>query len=536
VDSDAGLRRPAPASAAGRFGLGLAAERRALIAVCGVLFLTFLDTTIVSVTLASVQSDLHAGVSSLQWVVNGYSLVFASLMLAAGSLGDRLGRKRVMLVGVAIFCAASVAAALAPTAAALIAARAAMGVGAAASEPGTLSVIRHLYPGASQRARAIGVWVATAGLALALGPVLGGLLVAAGSWRSVFWFNLALGVVLFAATLRYVRESADPLEVRVDAGGFVFGAAFLGCATFATIGGETDGYTSTGVLLLYCAAGLALVALLITESRVRTPMLDRQYLTRPVVGALFVGFAIYFGIFSIFFFTALYLQEVLGLSAARIAGTFSPMAVAVIGGSLIAGRWVAGSGARVPMTVGCLLAAGGITVTNYYITHDPRSAELPVALAAAGLGFGLTVVPATSAVLGRIPPQHSGMAASAVNTSRQVGAVLGVAVLGSVVNAHLTGDLGHRLTQLGIPPDFQSIVTAAIEKGAVPAGGAPGASATYGSIVDQVIGAAYRAFRDGLTTSLLLSAGLIVLAAAVAWATGGGTPPELAASADGTAG
>ena len=191
-------------------GLGSAAQAVALATLCAVLFLTFLDNTIVSVGLANVQSDLHAGVTSLQWVVNGYALTFASLMLAAGMLGDILGRKRIMLAGVAVFCAGSVVAALATNVDWLIAGRVIMGVGAAASEPGTLSIIRHVYPDEETRADAIGVWAAVSGLALALGPVIGGVLVGLSSWRAIFWFNLGFGVVAFVLAAVAVPETGGP--------------------------------------------------------------------------------------------------------------------------------------------------------------------------------------------------------------------------------------------------------------------------------------------------------------------------------------
>ena len=208
--------------------MGSPAQAVALATLCAVLFLTFLDNTIVSVGLANVQSDLHAGVTSLQWVVNGYALTFASFMLAAGMLGDILGRKRIMLAGVAIFCAGSVVAALASNVDWLIAGRVIMGVGAAASEPGTLSIIRHVYPDRETRADALGVWAAVSGLALALGPVIGGALVGFSSWRAIFWFNLGFGVVAFVLAAVFVPESSDRQGRSIDVAGFVLRRGVLG--------------------------------------------------------------------------------------------------------------------------------------------------------------------------------------------------------------------------------------------------------------------------------------------------------------------
>ena len=211
-------------------GLGSPAQAVALATLCAVLFLTFLDNTIVSVGLANVQSDLHAGVTSLQWVVNGYALTFASFMLVAGSMGDRLGRKRIMLCGVAVFCAGSVAAAVAPNVRWLIAGRVVMGLGAAASEPGTLSIIRHVYPDKGTRADALGVWAAVSGLALALGPVIAGALVGFSSWRTIFWFNLFLGAVAFVMALAFVPETKDPDGRRLDFAGYRAGGGGSGLA------------------------------------------------------------------------------------------------------------------------------------------------------------------------------------------------------------------------------------------------------------------------------------------------------------------
>lgn len=495
-------------------GTGTASGQRAALAtVCAVLFLTFLDTTIVSVTLGSVQSDLHAGVVSLQWVVNAYTLVFASLMLTAGSLGDRWGRKRVMVGGMVIFSVGSAMCALAATVAFLIVGRAVMGVGAAASEPGTLSVIRHVFPDRSERARALGAWAGVSGLALALGPVVGGILVGTYDWRAVFWFNLALGIVLLVAAVRFVPESADPQPGPVDVAGFVLGSAFLGCVIYAGIAGENVGYDAPSVVTLFVVGGAALIAFVIVELRVRNPMLDFRYLKPPMVrSALVVAFAVYFGVFSIFFFTALYLEEVYAYSGLHAAAMFTPMALAIVLGAVACGFWVARSSAAVPMVVGCVVAAVGIVLTRAALTGDPSFLPLTTALAVAGLGFGVAVVPLTSAVLSGVPAAHSGMAAAATNTMRQIGAVVGVAALGALVNAHMTSDLTGRLTALDIPANFQSIVINAIKTGAVPAGGDQQASAAYGPIVDQVIDATYRAFHAGLDTALLVSAIMILVA------------------------
>lgn len=488
---------------------------RALAAVCGVLFLTFLDTTVISVALGDVQADLHAGVVQLQWVLNAYGLVFASLMLTMGTLGDRWGRRRLMVAGIVVFCAGSVLGALAPDATTLIAARAVMGLGAAACEPATLSILRHVYPEPGPRTRALGVWAAVSGFALALGPVIGGVLVGMGSWRDVFWFNLVLGALLLAAVVRAVPESADPQRGGLDLAGFVTGSAFLGCAIFAVMVGETEGLRSPGVLALFGVSGLSLVAFLAAESRSRNPMLDLRLLRRPAVGGpLLVAFAIYFGIFSIFFFTALYLGEVVGDSGYRIAAEFAVMAAAMVTGSLTAGRWVTRRGARPAMVTGTLLAAVGLFLTRSSIVGGHYGAALALALGLAGAGFGIAVVPVTSVVMGAIPAEHSGMAASAANTVRQIGAVAGVAVLGALVNAHLTSDLSGRLGALGVPSGFQSIVIAAIEQGTV--GGGGDAAATYGPIVERVIDAAYGAFRSGLSAALAVSAVLMLVATVVA--------------------
>jgi EmrB/QacA subfamily drug resistance transporter len=489
-------------------------RRVALATVLAVLFLTFLDTTIVSVALGNIQYDLGAGVITLQWVVNAYSLVFASLMLIAGSLSDRFGRKSVMIGGIAIFCAGSVLCALAPSVGMVIGGRAVMGVGAAASEPGTLSVIRHLYPDRAQRARALGAWAAVSGLSLALGPVIGGLLVGVGDWRSVFWFNLALGGLLLVAAALFVPESSDPQPGRLDIGGFLLGAVMLGSLIIAGISGEQYGYSRSWIVALFVISGLALIALIRVEARVRNPMIDVRYLKAPAVsGALFVAFAVYFGVFSIFFFTALYLDIVVGYSGWQMAGVFAPMALLIVIGSLISGLWVAAEGPRRPMIIGCVISAAGILFTRHYLGAQPSFGALSLVLGLAGLGFGIAVVPLTAAVLGYVPAAHSGMAASATNTARQLGAVIGVAALGGLVTSHLTNDFGASLTQGGITGTGKDFIIRMLENGGHDAAGINIAHPS--PFIKPLVDAATAAFRSGLHAALLVSAAMILLSAFV---------------------
>ena len=503
-------------------GLGSPAQAVALATLCAVLFLTFLDNTIVSVGLANIQSDLHASVSSLQWVVNGYALTFASFMLVAGSMGDLLGRKRIMLVGVGVFCAGSVLAALAPNVDWLIGGRVVMGLGAAASEPGTLSILRHVYPDKSTRADALGVWAAVSGLALALGPVIGGALVGVQSWRDIFWFNLFFGAVAFVMAIVFVPESEDPQGRRLDLPGFVFGALTLASLSFAVIQGEGQGYGTWWIEGLFVLGALSAVAFIHVERRSKNPMLDLSLFKRPpFAGSNFVAFVTYFGTFSIFFFTALYVQVVANASAYQAAVDFLPMAAGLIIASAFTGPWVAAMGPRVPMTVGCLLAAGGILATGAVLGPHVDFATLGWVLPIAGIGFGIALVPVTSVPLTVVRPERSGMAASATNTSRELGAVFGVAILGAIVNSKLTGGLAARLKAIGIPPSFQSLVLHAVTNGGVGNGGEATAAehsknAEIARIATKVVDAAYQAFGSGLHLALEISGILLAVGAVVA--------------------
>jgi EmrB/QacA subfamily drug resistance transporter len=488
----------------------------ALVTVCLVMFLTFMDMTIVSVALGSVRSNLHAGVTQLQWVVNGYGLTFASFMLLGGTLGDRIGRKKIMMIGLALFAAGSLLGALSVNPAMLIGARVIMGVGAAASEPGTLSILRQLYPEPHLRARAIGTWAAVSGLALAFGPVIGGLLVAAGDWQGVFWFNVAAAVLIIALAARNVPETSSPQNEPLDVFGFVTGALGLGALTFAVILGETDGYRTSWVIVLFILGVVSILGFVRVERRAKSPLLDLEYFhSSRFSGAMIVAFVLYFSIFSIFFFTALYLTAVIGYSSVRIALEFVPMAAAMILASVFAGRRVARIGPRAPMAEGCVMAGAGILLSALLLESAHPSVWLMATLALAGYGFGSSVVPMTSVTLSEVPSERSGMAASATNTSRELGSVFGVAVLGALVNAQLTGALTDRLRQLKVPHSFFSTIISFIETGAAPKGIVV-SSGNGNTIEDRVVKAVYGAFRTGLEQSLVVAGVGMLVAAAVA--------------------
>jgi EmrB/QacA subfamily drug resistance transporter len=491
----------------------------ALATLCAVLFLTFVDNTIIGVALADIQSTLHSGVSQLQWVVDGYLLAFAGLMLTGGTLGDLLGRKKVMLAGVALFGAGSLVAALAPDNSVLIAGRVLMGIGAAAAEPGTLSMIRHIYPEQARRARALGAWTAVSGAALALGPIIGGLLVASVGWRGIFWFSVVFGGLVFAAAQAVLPENSDPEGRRLDVVGLLLGALAVTTATFAVIEGESAGYGAWWIELLFAAAAAAAVAFVFAERRSPDPVLKLEFFRdRTFAAANLAAFATSFGIFAVFFFTTLYLQVIANFSGWRIALQFLSMAAAIMVAARVASQWTARTGPRQPLVAGCVLAGGGLFAVDALLDPHVSLGALAGALAVAGFGFGLALVTLTEAVLAIVPPERSGMAASTVNTSRQLGGVFGVAILGAIVNAQLTGSLAHKLSQLGVPSNFQAIVIDAVTHGGLPSSPAAvnnPAATGHETLVAAVIHAAQDAFSTGLHLSLLVAGTMLLVTAAL---------------------
>jgi EmrB/QacA subfamily drug resistance transporter len=493
-------------------------------ALLAILFLTFLDNTVASAVLTSVQAKLHANVSQLQWVVGGYALAFASLMLMFGALGDNFGRKRLMLIGVAIFCSGSIVCAISVNPSELVIGRIIMGIGAAASEPATLSMIRHIYPDHKARARALGAWAAVSGLALAMGPVIGGILVGIWTWRAVFWFNLVFGALALIVAAIALPESVNALRKRVDFAGFFFAAVILGTATFACIQGELTGYESGWVITLFIVSFLTIPIFYLAEKTAKNPMLEMGFFRRKsFTGSAFIAFATFFSIFSIFFFVALYLEVVASVSPYGLALDFLPLLGGIVVASLFTGRWVGRIGSRVPMTVGCLLAGLGVILTYVAIGPHVGVSTLGWTMGIAGIGFGIVIVPVNATALSSLPAANSGMASSAVNTSRELGAVAGVAILGSIVNGQLTVNLTARLIQIGIPATYRHLIITAVTTGqtaSAEAGLNPATRKAFAGIIKKVVNAAYGALTHGLDIALVASALLLLVSAAVAYMTG----------------
>jgi EmrB/QacA subfamily drug resistance transporter len=493
-----------------------------------VLFVTFLDNTIVAVALSDVQTELHAGIQALQWVVSGYALTFAGLMLSFGTIGDRMGRRKVMVVGLAIFTVGSAIGTAATSPGMLIGARVVMGVGAAASEPGTLSMIRQLWDDPGERAQALAVWSAISGLALAAGPVLGGILVGSWNWRGVFAFNVAAGVVGLAGVLWVLPESADPTRKKLDAAGTIWAAAAITSATVATILGETQGFLTWPILAVFGFSALSVIVFVVVESRAEQPILDLRFFRRRSFSAgMVVAFSGFFATFAVFFFVPLFVELLGNTSSLQLSLDFLPMAVALIGASAASGRWLARSGPGLPMLFGSVVAAGGIFATDALIKPDSGVELFGWSLSLVGLGLGVLMVAATVSVLAAVPPERSGMAASAVNTSRELGAVTGVTVLGAIINAQLTTNLLHRLSGIpGLDDSLRNQVVVAITTGQANTSNLP-KTGPIARIIAEVLGAAQGSFASGLDTVLIMAGVLVLASGAVAAVLTRGVPGRI---------
>ncbi|OPC79046.1 MFS transporter [Embleya scabrispora] len=495
-----------PGSGSNRAG----APRKGLVlaTLCVALFVAMLDNVVVSNALPSIDRDLDAGVSGLQWVMEGYSLVFAALLLTGGTLGDRYGRRRVFLIGLGIFTAGSVVCALAGSLAALIAGRAVQGVGGALLLPGSMSIIRHVFTDDRERARAIGIWSGVSGAGLALGPAIGGPLVDAFGWASVFWINVPIGVAGIVIGALVLPEFAER-RGRFDVPGVLLGVPAVGALVFALIEGPAQGWTSARVLGAGALAVVALVGFVGVELRAAQPMLDVGFLRDRVIGAaVWGGFAVSFGMFGAFFFLGLYLQDVLGYTPTEAGFASFPSTLAIMIAAPISGRVAGRIGPRVPLVVGltmCGIALGGLSFYGKDVTYLEFCWVLPFL----GGGMGLCFTPISIAVMSRVEPARAGMASAVSNTARELGGVVGIAALGAILTARMSSRLGDLLDRANVPPNQARQVVDASTSG----GG--GGIGHLGSAPPVVREAASTAFIDGLHLALWTGSAVLLGSAVV---------------------
>lgn len=501
-----------------------------LAILCVGIFMLLLDGTIVNIAIPDILTSFETGFSEVEWVMNAYLLVFAVLLITTGRFGDLYGRRLLFIVGVALFTSASLACGLAPGIGWLIGFRALQGLGGAMMMPNTLSIIANVFP-PEERGKAMGFWGGVSGISLALGPSLGGVLVDAASWRWIFFINVPIGVILLVAALRWLPESTDPTSVKqIDYPGVIVLTATLFALTFALIEGQNYGWTSGLILGLFAAVvALGAVFVLIQRRQVQ-PLMDLNLfknrtfsVTNAVAGLLS------FGMMGVFFLLPVFLQTILGYSAIKAGLVMTPLAAIVIVASPTSGTLSDRIGPKWLMFAGMLITALGFYLTRRVMVTEGSWQDMVVPFMVSGFGIGMVMPPSTSAVMGAVAPERAGQASGVVSSVRQIGSVLGIAVMGAVLQnravSYLREGIAAQLdaAPFTLPPGtkeqiLDAVGSSAINMGEMQAGGGLGAALPENLIsMDFIMGEFARSMR----TTYLVSIILMVVGAALALATRG---------------
>jgi EmrB/QacA subfamily drug resistance transporter len=418
-------------------------RRQLILAICCMsLLIVGMDSTIVNVGLKTIKDDLHTSLTDLQWTIDAYTVVLASLLMLAGSTADRLGRRRLFQIGLAVFTTGSLLCSLAPSLGWLVAFRAVQAVGGSMLNPVAMSIITNVFTEPRERARAIGVWGGVVGLSLGVGPIVGGALIGTVGWRSIFWINVPFGLAAIVLTAIFVPESRAPHARRPDPVGQALVMVLLGSLTFAIIEAPRAGWVSIETVIALVLAIVAGIALVRYEPRRPEPLIDlRFFRSVPFTGATLIAVCAFSGFAGFLFLTSLYLQEVRGLSPI-VAGTcLLPLAVMTLICAPLSGRIVGARGPRLPLLLaGTFLTVGGLLLVP--TSGHESFVRLILSFVVFAAGFGLVNAPITNTAVSGMPREQAGVAAAIASTSRQVGATLGVAIVGSVLTAGVTGSLG----------------------------------------------------------------------------------------------
>jgi len=468
------------------------------------LFMVMLDNTAVNVALPSIQKDFDASLSALEWTVNAYTLTFAVLLVTGGRLGDIFGRRRMFLFGVVVFALASATIGFAPSDGWLVASRAVQGIGAAFMMPGTLSIISNAFP-PEERGKAIGTWAGVSAIALAIGPLLGGWLTEEVSWRAIFFINLPVAAGAVAVTLFAARESRDETVGRdVDIPGIAGMTVGLTALVFALVEGNSWGWGSPGILGLLALSVAAFAAFAVIERRAAAPIVDFEALrSKDFLGANVVAFTVSFGMLAMFFFLALYMQNILGYSPLEAGIRFLPATLVIIVAGPVAGRLADRFGPRPLMVAGLLITALSLAWQSR-VEVDTSFGFLAGAFVLMGLGMGLVMSPMSMAAMNAVDRTKAGVASGTLSMFRMIGGTFGVAALGALVAAVGRHDLEQSLP--GVPAGARDALVDGLGSGAGIDGAPP-----------QVVAATQTAFVDALGTGLTISAIAVAAAAVAAW-------------------
>ncbi len=410
-----------------------------LAAVSVGLFMIMLDNTVVNVALPSIQNDLGADLSELQWIVTGYALTFAALMLIGGKLADAYGRRKIFVLGIVVFTLASLLCGLAGSSEMLIGARVLQGAGAALMNPATLSIIAATFP-PRQRGTAIGIWAGVSALALVIGPLVGGLITEYLDWSWIFFVNVPIGILGVVASYLFIDESRDETHVRLDLPGLATSAVGLFALTYGLIEANAYGWSSTRIVGSFVLAGVSLFAFVLLERRQRDPMLPLElFRSGTYTGANLVVLLVALAMFGVFFFLSLYMQNILGYSPVQTGAAFLPMTILIILVAPVAGKTSDRIGSRGLMTVGMVLIATQLVMFSR-LSADASYWDLFPALLIGGVGMSLTMTPSAAAATRSVSVDKAGVGSAVLNSARQVGGTMGIAVMGAIIAAKAGGE------------------------------------------------------------------------------------------------